>query len=230
MAAALLLAALLGCLWLFLFRKLRWRHRRAAMAAKSLALFGLPSFVSLLLIGRADALIVQPPEFTELRSLATALVSPDPPLDWLIGAVLAGTLIGGLFAAWRERRGRKWTIGNVEAVMPRTRLDLAWGLPLSVIAGVTEELYFRLALPLLIVLAGGSAALAFAVSTLLFGFAHRYQGWIGMVATALVGVLMAAIYLSTQSLAAVMIVHATIDVNALVLRPVMAGRVRLFAA
>lgn len=227
-AAALLVAALLGCLWLYLHRRWRWHSRRAALAAKSLLLFGASSLVALALLGRIGAVAALPSEFATLRPLAMQLISPEPPLAMLLGAVLTGTVLGGVFAAWRERRGRKWTLGNVEAVMPRTRVDLAWGLPLSLIAGVTEELFFRLALPLLLVLAGLAALPAFVVATLLFGYAHRYQGWIGMAATFVVGGLLAALYLSTASLLAVMIVHAAIDLNALVLRPLIAGRVRLF--
>ncbi len=48
-------------------------------------------------------------------------------------------------------------------------------------AGVVEEVFFRLYLPLLLVMAGMSAMAAFAAAVLPFALLHRYQGWIGVI-------------------------------------------------
>lgn len=226
--AAVLLAALAVCQWLFLRgRLLPSLRRRPRLAARLLLLFALPALVALGLAGRWAALERLPAEFDRLRALAVQVVAPDLPLWPLVGAIAAGTAIGGIFAAWRERRGKGWTLGNVEAVMPRTRGDLVWGVPLSLTAGVAEELFFRLAMPLLATIASGSAVAGFVLGTALFGLAHRYQGRVGMAATAVVGVVLSVVYLASGNLLLAMAMHALIDLNALVLRPLVAGRVKL---
>ncbi len=68
-------------------------------------------------------------------------------------------------------------------------------------AGVTEELYFRLLAPVLIFAVTGSAFWAILASTLWFGLAHYYQGWIGIAATTCIGALFAAVYLYVGHLA-----------------------------
>ena len=98
---------------------------------------------------------------------------------------------------------------------------------LSFVAGVTEEAYFRLLLPLLATMAwpgdgpGGmpGAAVGFAGSALLFGAAHRYQGWRGMATTTVVAVGTTALYLASGSLLLAMGDHALIDLGSLVVRP-----------
>ena len=62
------------------------------------------------------------------------------------------------------------------------------------------------------------------VATMLFGYAHRYQGWRGMAATTIVGSVLTMIYLVSGRLWVAMLVHAAIDLNGLVLRPMLAGR------
>ena len=78
--------------------------------------------------------------------------------------------------------------------------------------------------------ATGSAWLGFGVGVALFGAAHRYQGWTGILATAGVGMLMTIVYLATGSLAAAMLLHALIDLNAVVVRPIVSGRLSSSAA
>ncbi|WP_375250389.1 CPBP family intramembrane glutamic endopeptidase, partial [Sphingomonas sp.] len=142
---------------------------------------------------------------------------------WALGGIVAGGTIIGLVERWR---GRPFGLGDVEAVMPRTPRELGWGVILSLTAGVMEEGYFRLLLPLLATLATGSAVVGFGLATLLFGAAHRYQGWKGMIATAVTGALLAAVYLASGALWVAIALHVAIDLNALVARPVVSGRVR----
>ena len=70
----------------------------------------------------------------------------------------------------------------------------------------------------------------FAVGIVLFGAAHRYQGWTGIGASAAVGVLMTVVLLATGGLVAAMLLHALIDLNAVVLRPIVSGRFSSSAA
>lgn len=96
---------------------------------------------------------------------------------------------------------------------------------LAISAGVTEELFFRLWLPLIVTLACGSGAVGMGVGTAAFAAMHRYQGWAGMAANLIGGALLAALYMGTGSLWVAIAVHALVDLNALVLRPWVASRV-----
>lgn len=206
----------------------RWPVGRARYftraAARIAILFGASSLLLLGIAGRWTALLTMPHEFAALRVL-TGTVSLAGSAGWMLGgAIVAGALIGGGAARLTRRRLQ---IGRLGAVLPRARAELGWGLLLSLVAAVSEEWFFRLLVPLLVTLVFGSPVVGFAAATLLFGAAHRYQGWAGIVATTLVGALMAYAYVATTSLWVAIALHLFIDVNALVLRPVLTGRISL---
>jgi len=90
-------------------------------------------------------------------------------------------------------------------------------------AGVTEEPFFRLLLPLLIAIVTGSAAAGFVLSLILFGAMHRYQGWRGMIATTVFGGVMTGVYLVSGALWLVIALHVLIDLNGLVLWPALSS-------
>lgn len=199
------------------------RHRYfARLALRAVAHFGAVAVVLLAALGRLDAVMRFPPELLPARAVAVAWIGQPgwPPLA-------LGALGGVVIAALLERRGRRVTLGDLRAVTPTRRAELGWGVLLALVAGVTEELFFRLLLPLLIASVSGSALLGFAGATAAFGYAHRYQGWRGVVGTVIVGVVLALVYLVSGRLWASMLVHAVIDLNGLVLRPWLAGTLRV---
>ena len=235
--ATLLLAPALGLLWLFLRGNMlgRWRRgagwrRFPAWVARAWTLFGAGSLTLLAVAGEVGALVALPAPFVSARADVTAQVGTIDPWGTMGLAALAGLGLGGLVAGLLERRGRRVGLGDVERVMPRDSCELRWAAALAVTAGVTEELYFRLLVPLLIAVAAGSAWLGFAVGIVLFGAAHRYQGWVGIGVSAAVGGLMTVVLLATGSLLAAMLLHALIDLNAVVLRPIVSGRLSSSAA
>ena len=116
-------------------------------------------------------------------------------------------------------------LGDFSALLPRNRAELAHAAALSINAGLTEELFFRLTLPLLFVLVIGNVWVAFALAAIVFGLAHLYQGLVGVVATTAVGVLLTAFYLASGSIWIAVLVHAAIDLVGLVLRPLLDGTV-----
>lgn len=195
----------------------RWLHR-APLA------FGVTSLLALLIAGRLDTLALLPPEFATVEREARALAGFGGEVLKL--AVLAGfgggVVLGLLFARWRQRRGKRPLMaGKLASVLPRTRTEITWSALLAICAGVVEELFFRLALPLFTASVTGSAGLGFVISTALFTFAHRYQGWVGMAFSAVAGSLFAILYLATGSLWFAMLVHALVNLNGLVLRPAL---------
>lgn len=111
-------------------------------------------------------------------------------------------------------------IGDIRALLPRTRGELPYGAALSVNAGVFEELLFRLGLPALIFAVTGDAPVAFLGATLLFGVLHLYQGPLGILFSTVLGAVFVALYLVTGSIVAPIVVHAIIDLRSMVLIPV----------
>ena len=188
--------------------------------------FGASALVALLVVGRWDSFAVLPSEFASLIPAARRIAGFGGNVLHLKIAVLAGfaggAVIGLGIAWWRARRGRRQLMsGKFAALLPRTPGETGWTAALGVTAGVVEELFFRLALPLFVARVTGNAWLGMALATALFAYAHRYQGWAGVAASALVGATVAILYLATGQLWFAMLVHALLNLNALVLRPLL---------
>ena len=153
-----------------------------------------------------------------------ALRSPeaDGSAESLTGMTVGFALGLGLllFMQWRRiRKMLKPAAGPADALLPRNRREAVIVTVLSLNAGFSEELFFRLALPLLLLHLTGSLWIAFGVAGVCFGLAHAYQGWKGVLATMMAGGVLTLIYLSHGSLLRVMLIHAAIDIVALLVRP-----------
>ena len=133
--------------------------------------------------------------------------------------VTIGVSISALVPLLRPS-GKPVTIGDIGAILPRNGREIAWGALLSMNAGISEELCFRLALPFALTVLTGNAIFAFVASTLLFGFLHRYQGFVGIAFTTILGGVLAIQYLATGNLALVMVIHAGFNMMAMVVRPI----------
>lgn len=144
----------------------------------------------------------------------------------VVVAIVAGALIGlaaltiaGIVSA-RRHPDELIALGDIRALLPRNRDELAWTAAMSINAGFVEELAFRLAIPAVLFGASGDAVLTVGVSVLLFGILHLYQGVVGVIGATLIGALMMALFVGTGSIVAPMLVHAAIDLRSLVLIPV----------
>lgn len=195
----------------------RWL-RRAPLA------FGASALAALAVGGRLEALTVLPTEFALLANEARRLAGFGgiPFKLAVLGGLGGGALLGLLLARWRIGRGqRPFSAGNIDRILPRSTGEFGWTAALGTAAGIVEELFFRLALPLFATLATGSAPLGFLLATLLFAGAHRYQGWAGMAFSGVAGTLLATLYLATGDLWFAMLIHALLNLNGLVLRPAL---------
>jgi uncharacterized protein len=114
-------------------------------------------------------------------------------------------------------------VGDIRALLPRVRGELKFGVGLGLSAGIFEELLFRLALPALLFGIIGNGPLAFLFAALIFGMLHLYQGPLGILFAALLGLVFAALYVLTGSIAAPIVLHALVDLRSLVLIPVVVG-------
>lgn len=92
-------------------------------------------------------------------------------------------------------------------------------------AGICEEIVLRAWLLFALYhtagLRGGWLALT---ASVLFGAAHAYQGWPGMIVTGLLGMLLCILYVGTGTLLAPMAAHFLIDLRVVFLPPSEASR------
>jgi len=141
---------------------------------------------------------------TGWRLLVSAIISVAAIAFVVVQLVsLARTTPAGLEAARPK-------LQMYEFILPHTDLDLRWFTALSFTAGFCEEFLYRGYLAWVlhwwIGWTGGVA-----VGVALFGVAHLYQGKVGAVRATLAGVVMGAIFLTTQWLVPAIILHALID-------------------
>jgi len=187
--------------------------------------YGVPALLGLLAIGGLNAIGAMPLAFLPLGQAIGVVPGAIAPATIALG-LGGGSVLGLVLTWWRARRGRgPWVLGDARSIMPRGDADLWPAAVLALSAGVTEELFFRLWLPLIVALACGSGAAGMAVATVAFAAMHRYQGWAGMAANLVGGALLAVLYLGTGALWVPIGVHALVDLNAVVLRPWVASRV-----
>ncbi|HEV7204046.1 MAG TPA: CPBP family intramembrane glutamic endopeptidase [Jatrophihabitans sp.] len=106
------------------------------------------------------------------------------------------------------------------ALVPATPGERRLGAAVAFGAGIAEEFVFRgLFIAAGVSLLGLEPLVSATVVSVLFGLAHFYQGWLGMLGTGFAGVLLSLLYLMSGSLLVPIIVHVVIDLRALVLVP-----------
>lgn len=135
----------------------------------------------------------------------------------LVGGMLLGLAVRPL-AAWRNPKfaeSMRAQFARLQAFLPKTRQQLRWGLGVSVFAGVFEEIAYR---GYLMAYLGHwlDPWWVLAVSSLVFGLAHLYQGRVGVVMTTLMGAVFGYFYLETGSLLLPILLHIAVDVSAMV--------------
>lgn len=140
-----------------------------------------------------------------------------------MGAALAISVV----TARRLARSGKAMPGQaaVAHLLPRTPAERWHALAMSVTAGVCEEIVYR---GLLIALGVGALGLsttaAAALALAVFAVGHLYQGWKSMLAVALAGCALTALYLATGSLLLPILMHALMDIRGLVCTPQPASK------
>ncbi|MCJ2186588.1 CPBP family intramembrane glutamic endopeptidase [Novosphingobium beihaiensis] len=196
------------------------------MTLRSFVQFGLIGMAILAIVGKAGAVRAFPHEFEPLRLLlgqSSGADGSDTGSIAYYGGMIGGVACGGSvsYVIWRFllRRKTQPVIGDVEALFPRNRAEVLATLPLAINAGLSEEVFFRLALPMVATLATGSAMAGFIIAGLSFGLAHWYQGWKSVLLITGISGFFSYVYLSTGSLMTSIVLHAAVDVIALTVRP-----------
>ena len=212
------------------FKKLKSTRKRQRTFAKwlreSFFLFGGLSCVVLLASYQFVPLVSQDAlAWSPLAWIARHL-SGDFGAGLGVGAAIA--LVLGLVLPvilLRKQLEELPTVGDIGALLPRTRGELLYGAGLAINAGLVEELLFRLGMPALLFGITGNALVSFTLAAVLFGLLHLYQGIWGVIGAILLGIAFTLVYLLTGSILVAIAVHALVDLRALVLIPMVVRKV-----
>ena len=141
----------------------------------------------------------------------------------MLGAAVAGLLLGVVMARRQAATGKAPTApavtGDVLRMLPRTPRERRGFALLSLTAGITEEVIWRgfLLTALAVVFPHAPAWLLLLPMALVFGWAHLYQGWSGVLVTAILGAILGGVYIGTGSLLLPIVLHALVDLRALLI-------------
>ncbi len=106
----------------------------------------------------------------------------------------------------------KEQLGELTNLVPQTRTENRLFDMASITAGVCEEILYRgLLLATLVSLVGTWPAVA--ISSVIFGLGHAYQGISGIVKTGLVGLVLALFTVFSGSLFIAIVLHAVVDLT-----------------
>lgn len=198
LAVLLVLLPLLAVLQARMLRDLRI-ERMGAYASSALTLLALGGGAWMVgsRSGGAAALGLAPVPMPELAA-------------WTAVLVAAGLVVTGIFRMAGPRLGLRDS-RIVRELLPRTGVERATFTGLSLTAGLGEELAYRgYVIPVLAGVVG--TPFAAAVSSVVFGVLHVYQGPLGMVRSASLGALLAWGFLASGSLWPAAAAHAILDV------------------
>ena len=141
------------------------------------------------------------------------------------GPIAAATLLGTIFLAgfqWFNLRRLGHMNGAVPdfmrklaaRILPAETVEFLPYAALAITAGVCEEFLYRGFVMAVLSALGLRTVFVVLLSSLLFGWAHAYQGRSGMVGTTLLGMLFAGARLVYNSLLPVVVWHAVVDLVA----------------
>ncbi|MGO8863276.1 MAG: type II CAAX prenyl endopeptidase Rce1 family protein [Acidimicrobiales bacterium] len=139
---------------------------------------------------------------------------------YYLSVFVLGFVIGLVLLRKRISRGKVATpLRGAIYLLPRSPAERQVFVGFALTAGICEEilyrgfglLYMRWAFPT------ASLTVDIVVTSLVFGAAHAYQGWIGVGATSIAGLLFGVMVAATGTLLVAITVHALIDLRLLVL-------------
>ncbi|MEU5958700.1 CPBP family intramembrane glutamic endopeptidase [Streptomyces sp. NPDC047525] len=162
------------------------------------------------------------------------IAAPASPVSTavVIVAVVAVTVVSGRKMRALAEDGRNVPgLASIRAMLPRTAQERRLAIAVAVTDGICAELVYR---GLLIAFGAGVLGLnlyaAAALSVLVYAVAGCYQGRSGVIAFAVVGALLAGLYVSTGSLLLPVAIHVALSVRDLTLpEPEPIGSVPAYA-
>lgn len=132
--------------------------------------------------------------------------------ELLLAFLLLATALTALVVS--SRRGSFRDNLVLEMVAPRTRLERLLWIPVSLLAGLGEEIAYRGVLPQILTTLGLPLVVIVALCSVAFGLAHAVQGTTAVLVTALFGVGFHLLVLNSQNLYGAIAVHFLYDLIA----------------
>lgn len=193
-------------------------------------LFVVSSLGALWLLGEFSSVGRFPDQFRSIVATARGDLAVKQSSEGAFGLILGVSLAlgSGLLAIVVKSRLRQpiteVRISSTNELIPRNAREGRLAFLLCINAGIGEELFFRLMLPLLILRVFESPWIAVAAAAVAFGLVHAYQGWKGMVLTTMMGLLFTFVYFLTENIWVTAAFHFANNVNALILHPWLVRR------
>jgi len=111
-----------------------------------------------------------------------------------------------------EREELERSVERARKFVPVGSTEVAAFALVALTAGICEEILYRGWLVTFLGAFFGSIWIGVVVAAVLFGLGHAYQGWKGIMATGILGVLFGAIFVGVKSLVPGQALHAAIDI------------------
>ncbi|MFB5248813.1 CPBP family intramembrane glutamic endopeptidase [Bacillus cereus] len=151
-------------------------------------------------------------------------------ISWLIGVCIG--LIVPLIILKKNKVFQRYTekqMSDVSEMLPSNYRESILWIFICITAGVTEELLFRSFMMnyLSQLFPALSTIGVLVISSIIFGLAHFYQGWKGIVGTTILGFMLGRVYVATGSIYPSMLIHMLIDLFVLVRLFLLKGKVIL---
>ena len=148
-----------------------------------------------------------------------SVVGLVPRDTWPFRVAFTAVMIAGAVLILRGRAARddpetlarlRRRFERIERMLPHDVRELRWFGAVGITAGICEEFLYR---GYLLWYLGRFLPVGFALgaAALIFGLGHSYQGPRGVLVTAVVGAVLAGLYIVTGSLYAPMMLHALMD-------------------
>lgn len=148
------------------------------------------------------------------------------PSSWLWNTIVTAAILTFLvWSGWQMRpkaaKIREVLEKRAGALVPNSLQERQWFGAVSVGAGISEELMFRgfLFYYLATYVPHINTIEKIVLTSLIFGFAHFYQGWKAMPGPAVLGAVFAGFYVLSGSLLLPMAAHAVTDLRVLLMLP-----------
>ena len=139
-----------------------------------------------------------------------SLLGTSPALwIWLISAVYVAFIGLRLQAVWKKMNTERKS--RARRLLPENPHHLRYWVPISLLAGLGEEIAFRGVAYEILRDLSGSTTFAIVTCVLAFAFAHMVQGWRGVLGTGIVALLMHFLVYTTGGLYLAMAVHVAYD-------------------
>ena len=128
-------------------------------------------------------------------------------------AVLFWLIVAGVLLTLEKLLGENTTgLGAVKALLPQGTVEIAVWIALCTTAGFCEELIFRGYLQRQLLALTGRVDLAIVFQAIVFGLAHIYQGFKGVITISIYGAMFGVLAAIRKSLRPGMMQHASQDI------------------